>query len=137
MSLESYQVSFSIILQVQIIDPSEGLFEVFFHNDLPIYINKQKNLSAILKQAAHKRMFDIPMDAVQVFTDGSKNDDNCTGNGKYVKSHKQEIKILKRNVNFCSVFRCELSAIDEGHDLNSSLPLTKEIWILTGSKSVV
>ena len=76
-------------------------------------------------------MQDIPMNAVQVFTDGSKNDNNCTGSEIYVKSLKQEVKIQKRNVDFCSVFRCELIAIDEGLDLISSLPTTKKIWILT------
>ena len=61
-------------------------------------------------------MHNIPMDAVQVFTDDSKNDDNCSGSVIYVKSYKQEIKIQERNVDFCSLFRCELIAIDVGLD---------------------
>ena len=42
-----------------------------------------------------------------------------------------------RNVGFCSIFKCELIAIDKGPDLISSLPPTKEIWILTDSKIAV
>ena len=61
---------------------------------------------------------------VQGFMDGSKND-NCTSSGIYVKSHKQDIKIQKRNVDFRSIFRCELTAIDVGLDLISSLLFTK------------
>ena len=38
----------------------------FFHTELPSYVNKQKDLLAILKQAALEIMRDISMDAVQV-----------------------------------------------------------------------
>ena len=56
---------------------------------------------------------------------------------EYMSNHiNKEIEIQKSNVVF-SVFRCELIAIDEGLDLISSLPPTKEIWILTGSKNAV
>ena len=84
----------------QSIDPSEGLTEVFFNIDLLTYVNKKKDLPAILKQAALERMQDIPMDVVQVLTDGSKNDNNWTGRGIYVRSLKKEVKIQKRNIDF-------------------------------------
>ena len=54
------------------------------------------------------------MDAVQVFTYVNQNDNNCVKSGIYAKSHKQEIKIQKMNLDFCSVFRCEFIATDEG-----------------------
>ena len=80
-------------------------------------------------------MNDIPMDANQIFTDGSKNDDICTGSGTCAKSHKHEIKIQKKDPDFCYIFRCELIQIDEELEVISSLSPTKEVLILTDSKS--
>ncbi|GBM49119.1 hypothetical protein AVEN_77062-1 [Araneus ventricosus] len=75
--------------------------------------------------------------AVKVYTDGSRNDSNCTGSGNYIKRHNQELKIQRRNPDFCSVFRSELIAIDEGLDLLSSFSCSNEIWILTDSRSSI
>ena len=47
------------------------------------------------------------------------------------------IQIQKGNADFCSVFRCELAAIDLGLDIISLLPPAKKILILTDSKSAV
>ena len=81
-------------------------------------------------------MYNIPMDAVQVFTNGSKMN-YCTGSGMYIKSHKKEVKLQKKNVDFCSVLKCELIAFYEGLDIISSLPPMKEIWFLIDSKNFV
>ncbi|GBO03926.1 hypothetical protein AVEN_73512-1 [Araneus ventricosus] len=74
---------------------------------------------------------------VEVYTDGSRNDNDCTGSGIYIKTHNQELKIQRRNPDFCSVFRSELIAIDEGLDSLSSFSCSNEIWILTDSRSAI
>ena len=68
------------------INPSDDFSEVFSHTNFSTYVNKQKDLPAILNQAVLERMHDFPMVAVKVFRGGCKND-NCTGSGIYVKSH--------------------------------------------------
>ena len=107
--------------------PRKVLLKLFFHTDLPTYVNMKKDLRTILKQSALERMHNILVDAVHVFTISSKDNNNCTGSGKYVK----------RMVNYYSIFRCELIAIEEGLDLIFSLPSKKEIWIFTDTKSAV
>ena len=82
-------------------------------------------------------MNDIPLDKVEIFTESIKKHFNCTNSGIHGKSHKQEIKIKKRNADFCSVYTCKSIAIDKRLDLISFLLPTKKIWILTDSKSAV
>ncbi|GBM84160.1 hypothetical protein AVEN_31233-1 [Araneus ventricosus] len=74
---------------------------------------------------------------VKVYTDGSRNDSDCTGSGIYIKTHNKELKIQRRNPAFCSVFRSELIAIDEGLDSLSSFSCSNEIWILTDSRGSI
>ncbi|GBM96906.1 hypothetical protein AVEN_99099-1 [Araneus ventricosus] len=121
----------------QSIDPSVGLPGVFFHTNLPVQVNKQKNHPTYLKQLALKIINDIPVDAVKMYTDGSRNDSDCTGRGIYIKTHNQELKIQRRNPDVCSVFSSELIAIDEGLDSLSSFSCSNEIWILTDSRSSI
>ncbi|GBO19426.1 hypothetical protein AVEN_148983-1 [Araneus ventricosus] len=71
----------------QSIDPSVGLPGVFFHTNLPVHVNKQKDHLTYLRQLALEIINDIPVDAVKVYTDGSKNDGDCTGSGIYIKTH--------------------------------------------------
>ena len=74
-----------------------GLIVNFYHIMLVISSIKPKDhgLTNIYFIGSHSNslLHHIPMNAVQVFTDGNKNDNNCTGCGMYVKLHKQEIKI--------------------------------------------
>ncbi|GBM24183.1 hypothetical protein AVEN_4937-1 [Araneus ventricosus] len=93
--------------------------------------------SSILRQLALKIINDILVDAVTVYTDGSRNDSDCTGSGIYIKTHNHELKIQRRNPDFCSVFRSELISIDEGLDSLSSFSCSNEIWILTDSRSSI
>ncbi|GBM05219.1 hypothetical protein AVEN_181610-2 [Araneus ventricosus] len=58
----------------QSIDPSVGLPGVFFHTNLPVEVNKQKDHTTFLRQLAFEIINDIPVDAVKVYTDGSKNE---------------------------------------------------------------
>ncbi|GFY07866.1 uncharacterized protein TNCV_4288021 [Trichonephila clavipes] len=86
---------------------------VFFHPELPVQVNKQADLPAYLKQLALDRIGDIPIDAVQVFTDGSRDDNYRSGRGIYIKSQDHILRIQRRNPDGCSVFRSELIIIDE------------------------
>ncbi|GBL99228.1 hypothetical protein AVEN_140689-1 [Araneus ventricosus] len=70
-------------------------------------------------------------------TDGSRTDSDCTGSGIYITTHNQELKIHRRNPDFCSVFRNELIAIDEGLDSLSSFSYSDEIWVLTNSRNSI
>ncbi|GBN33985.1 hypothetical protein AVEN_160567-1 [Araneus ventricosus] len=119
------------------IDPVVGLPGVFFHTNLPVQVNKQKDHPTYLRQLALEIINDIPGNAVKVYTDGSINDSDCTGSGIYIKAYNQELKIQRRNPDFCSVFRSELIAIDEGLDSLSSFSCSNEIWILTDSRSSI
>ncbi|XP_071037157.1 uncharacterized protein [Parasteatoda tepidariorum] len=111
----------------QSIDPAEGPSEVSFHTDLPVAVNKQNDHPAVLRQAALERIYTIPTEAVQIYTDGSKSEDNHTGSGIFIKTQMSEIKIQKRNPDHCSVFRSELIAIDDGLASILSLSIPKEI----------
>ncbi|GBM48158.1 hypothetical protein AVEN_138293-1 [Araneus ventricosus] len=121
----------------QSIDPSVGLPGIFFHTNFPVQVNKQKDHPTYLRQLALEIINDIPVDAVKVYTDDSKNDSDCTGSGIYITTHNQELKVQRRNPDFCTVFRSELIAIDEGLDSLSSFSCSNEIWILTDSRSSI
>ncbi|GFU68188.1 RNase H domain-containing protein [Trichonephila clavipes] len=102
--------------------------------ELPVHVNKQADLPAYLKQLALEKIGDITIDAVQVFTNDSR-DDNCrSGSGIYIKSQDHILRIQRRNPDGCSVFRSELIAIDEALGSLASLPNGKEIWILSDSR---
>ncbi|GBM03606.1 hypothetical protein AVEN_203177-1 [Araneus ventricosus] len=59
--------------------PIGGTACVFFHTNLPVQVNKQKDHPTYLRQLALEIINDIPVDAVKVYTDGSRNDSGCTG----------------------------------------------------------
>ncbi|GFW82820.1 RNase H domain-containing protein [Trichonephila clavipes] len=105
--------------------------------ELPVHVNKQADLPAYLKQLALERIGDIPIDAVQVYTDGSRDDNYRSGSGIYIKSQDHILRIQRRNPDGCSVFRSELMAIDEALGSLASLPNGKEIWILSDSGSAI
>ncbi|GFT16049.1 uncharacterized protein TNCV_3315841 [Trichonephila clavipes] len=80
---------------------------------------------------------DIPIDAVHVYTDGSRDDYYGSGSGIYIKSQDHILRTQRRNPDGCSVFRSELIAIDEALGSLASLPNGKEIWILSDSRSAI
>ncbi|PRD34626.1 UNVERIFIED_CONTAM: hypothetical protein NCL1_14012 [Trichonephila clavipes] len=71
------------------------------------------------------RIGDIPIEVVQVYTDGSRDDYYRSGSNPEEK------------FNGFSVFRSELIAIDEALGSLASLPNGKEIWILSDSRSAI
>ncbi|XP_015915890.2 ribonuclease H-like [Parasteatoda tepidariorum] len=90
-----------------------------------------------MKQIALEKINSVPMDAVQLYTDGSRLDGDRSGSVIYIKLRDQEIKIKRRNPDFCSVFRSELIAILEGLDSIMSLSRFIDIWIFSDSKSAI
>ncbi|GFT64212.1 uncharacterized protein TNCV_2200921 [Trichonephila clavipes] len=118
----------------QCLDPADGLDGVFFHPELPVHVNKQADNPAYVKQLALERTGDIPIDAVQVYTVGSRDDNYRSGSGIYIKSQDHILRIQSRSPNGCSGFRSELIAIDEAVGSLASLPNRKEIWILSKSR---
>ncbi|GFV74781.1 uncharacterized protein TNCV_1040191 [Trichonephila clavipes] len=72
----------------QCLDPADDLDGVFFHSELPVHVNKPADLPTYLKQLALERIGDIPIDAVQVYTDGSRDDYYRSGRGIYIKSQE-------------------------------------------------
>ncbi|GFW73821.1 RNase H domain-containing protein [Trichonephila clavipes] len=104
----SQMVSFNLTIGVvephhlsQCFDPADDLDGVFFHPELPVHVNKQADHSAYLKQLALKRIGDIPIDAVQVYTDGSRDDYCGSGSGIYIKSQDHILRMQKRNPDGC------------------------------------
>ncbi|GFW05696.1 uncharacterized protein TNCV_3407621 [Trichonephila clavipes] len=95
----------------QCLDPADDLDGVFFHPELPVHVNKQTDIPAYLKQLALERIEDIPIAAVQVYTDSSRDDYYRSGSGIYMKSQDHILRIQKRNPDGCSVFRSELIAM--------------------------
>ncbi|GFT18141.1 reverse transcriptase domain-containing protein [Trichonephila clavipes] len=86
-------VSFNLIIGAvephhlsQCLDSVGYLDGVFFHPELPVHMDKQTDLPAYLKQLALERIGDIPTDAIQVYTDGSRDDYYRSGSGIYIKS---------------------------------------------------
>ncbi|GFY30828.1 uncharacterized protein TNCV_3119881 [Trichonephila clavipes] len=104
---------------------------------LPVHVNKQADLPAYLKQLALERIGDIPIDATQVYTDGSKYNNYLSGSGIYIKSQDHILRIQRRNPDGCSVFRSALIAIDEAIGSLASLLNGKEIWILSDTRSAM
>ncbi|GFT62003.1 uncharacterized protein TNCV_3811791 [Trichonephila clavipes] len=97
----------------QCLDPADDLDSVFLHPELPVHVDKQTDLLAYLKQLALERIGDIPIDAVKVYTDGSRDDYYRSDSRIYIKSQDHNLRIQRRNPDGCSVFRHELIAIDE------------------------
>ncbi|GFX94004.1 uncharacterized protein TNCV_3413661 [Trichonephila clavipes] len=97
----------------QCLDPAYDLDGVFFHPESPVHVNKHADLLAYLKQLALERIGDIPVDDVQVYTDGSRDDNYRSGSGIYIKSQDHILRIQRKNPDGCSVFHSELIAIHE------------------------
>ncbi|GFS75776.1 uncharacterized protein TNCV_3424891 [Trichonephila clavipes] len=121
----------------QCLGPADDLDGVFFHPELPVHVKKQTYLPAYLKKLALERIGDIPIDAVQVYTDGSRDDYYRSGSGIYIKSQHPILRIQRRNPDGCSVSRSELIVIDEALGPLASFPNGKEIWIVSDSRSAI
>ncbi|GFT57232.1 uncharacterized protein TNCV_1692371 [Trichonephila clavipes] len=64
----------------QCLEPADDLDGVF-HLELSVHVNKQADLLDYRKQLPLERIGDIPIDAVQFYTDGSRDDYYRSGSG--------------------------------------------------------
>ncbi|PRD32400.1 UNVERIFIED_CONTAM: hypothetical protein NCL1_20601 [Trichonephila clavipes] len=92
----SQRVSFNLTIGdveshhlLKCLDPVDDLDGVFFHPELSVHVNKQTDLPAYLKQLTLERIGDIPIECVQVYADGSRDDYYRSGSGIYIKSQDQ------------------------------------------------
>ncbi|GFW75384.1 RTase [Trichonephila clavipes] len=92
----SQRVSFNLTIGdveshhlLKCLDPVDDLDGVFFHPELSVHVNKQTDLPAYLKQLTLERIGDIPIECVQVYGDGSRDDYYRSGSGIYIKSQDQ------------------------------------------------
>ncbi|GFW24640.1 medium-chain acyl-CoA ligase ACSF2, mitochondrial [Trichonephila clavipes] len=74
---------------------------------------------------------------MQIYTDGSKDEQNSCGSGIFIKAPNCSHNIKIRNSDFCSVFRSELIAIDEALRIIKTMTSPDEIWILCDSRSAI
>ncbi|GBM40239.1 hypothetical protein AVEN_183555-1 [Araneus ventricosus] len=115
------------------INPSEGLLEVFFHTELQQAVNKADTVPALMKQMALQLINEIPGVDIQIYTDESKNEENQSGSGIYIKTPREVRKIKLRNPDNCSVFRSELLAIEAGLEAILNENNYGAVWILSDS----
>ncbi|GBO30562.1 hypothetical protein AVEN_112900-1 [Araneus ventricosus] len=80
---------------------------------------------------------EIPGVDIQIYTDGSKNEENQSGSGIYIKSPREVRKIKLRNPDSCSVFRSELLAIEAGLEAILNENNYGTVWILSDSRSSI
>ncbi|GBO06673.1 hypothetical protein AVEN_90420-1 [Araneus ventricosus] len=119
------------------INPSEGLLGVFFHTELQQAVNKADTVPALMKQMALQLINEIPGVDIQIYTDGSKNEENQSGSGVYIKTPREVRKIKLRNPDNCSVFRSELLAIEAGLEAILNENNYGAVWILSDSRSSI
>ncbi|XP_071043019.1 uncharacterized protein [Parasteatoda tepidariorum] len=112
---------------------------IHFHTELLYPAHKSKDNPEFMRQMALETISQIPSDALQLYTDGSKSDEGHSGSGVFIKTPTYTLSLKFRNSEFCSVFRSELIAIENGlrHVENIAEPDFKHIWILTDSKSSI
>lgn len=119
--------------------PVKEFKTVHFHTELLYPIQKDADNPEFMRQIALETINNIPGDALQLYTDGSKSDQGHSGSGVFIKTPSTTFSFKYRNSNSCSVFRAELIAIEKGLGFveNIAAPDFKSIWILTDSRSSI
>ncbi|GFW64681.1 RNase H domain-containing protein [Trichonephila clavipes] len=97
---------------------------------------KHSSHRELLRQLALEVINYIPVQALIIYTDGSRSDTDRAGSGIFSNTPGNDVKISIKNPDHCSVFRPELIAISGtlDHALNS---YKDSIWILTDSRSSI
>ncbi|GFW20879.1 RNase H domain-containing protein [Trichonephila clavipes] len=101
------------------------------------HTSKNQDPPEYLRQLALEIINKIPATAMQIYTDGSKDEQNSCGSGIFIKAPNCSHNIKIRNSDFCSVFRSELIAIDEALRIIKTMTSPDEIWILCDSRSAI
>ncbi|GFS89532.1 putative RNA-directed DNA polymerase from transposon BS [Trichonephila clavipes] len=120
-----------------VFNPQEGLPRVHFKPEMGTHTSKNQDPPEYLRQLALEIINKIPAAAMQIYTDGSKDDRNSCGSGIFIKAPNCSHNIKIRNPDFCSVFRSELIAIDEALRIIKMVTSSDEIWILCDSRSAI
>ncbi|GFX10383.1 putative RNA-directed DNA polymerase from transposon BS [Trichonephila clavipes] len=120
-----------------VFNPQEGLPRVHFKSELGAHTSKNQDPPEYLRQLALEIINKIPATAMQIYTDGSKDEQNSCGSGIFIKAPNCSHNIKIRNSDFCSVFRSELIAIDEALRIIKTMTSPDEIWILCDSRSAI
>ncbi|GFV70420.1 RNase H domain-containing protein [Trichonephila clavipes] len=109
------------------------LIRVEFWEELLTSTPKHSSHPELLRQLALEVINDTPLQALLIYTNGSRSDTGRAGSGIFSNTPRNDVKISIRNPNHCSVFRSELIAISGAldHALNS---YKDSIWILTDSR---
>ncbi|GBM10930.1 hypothetical protein AVEN_171418-1 [Araneus ventricosus] len=90
-----------------------------------------------LKRSCTTTLNEISGVDIQIYTDGSKNEENQSGSGIYIKTPREVRKIKLRNPDNCSVFRSELLAIEAGLEVILNENNYGAVWILSDSRSSI
>ncbi|GFU96652.1 RNase H domain-containing protein [Trichonephila clavipes] len=120
-----------------VFNPREGLPRVHFKPEMGAHTSKNQDPPEYLRQLALEIINKIPATAMQIYTDGSKDEQNSCGSGIFIKAPNCSHNIKIRNSDFCSVFRSELIAIDEALRIIKTMTSPDEIWILCDSRSAI
>ncbi|GFV45113.1 RNase H domain-containing protein [Trichonephila clavipes] len=120
-----------------VFNPQEGLPRVHFKPEMGAHTSKNQDPPEYLRQLALEIINKIPATAMQIYTDGSKDEQNSCGSGIFIKAPNCSHNIKIRNSDFCSVFRSELIAIDEALRIIKTMTSPDEIWILCDSRSAI
>ncbi|GFS57929.1 RNase H domain-containing protein, partial [Nephila pilipes] len=99
--------------------------------------NKKHNIPEYLRQIVLEALNIIPKKALQIFTDGNKNEDNLSGNSIVVKNTIYQLSNKISNSNHCSAFRWELFAIEDDLKAAATCTLNQDFWILTNNRSSI
>ncbi|GFW03907.1 putative RNA-directed DNA polymerase from transposon BS [Trichonephila clavipes] len=91
-----------------VFNPQEELPRVHFKPEMGADTSKSQDPPEYLRQLALEIINKIPAAAMQIYTDGSKEDQNSCGSGIFIKAPNCSHNIKIRNPDFCSVFRSEL-----------------------------
>ncbi|GFX86336.1 putative RNA-directed DNA polymerase from transposon BS [Trichonephila clavipes] len=120
-----------------VLNPQEGLPRVHFKPEMGAHTSKNQDPPEYLCQLALEIINKIPATAMQIYTDGSKDEQNSCGSGIFINAPNCSHNIKIRNSDFCSVFRSELIAIDEALRIIKTMTSPDEIWILCDSRSAI
>ncbi|GFW40670.1 putative RNA-directed DNA polymerase from transposon BS [Trichonephila clavipes] len=90
-----------------VFNPQEGLPRVLFKPEMGAHTSKNQDPPEYLRQLTLEIINKIPAAAMQIYTDGSKDDRNSRGSGIFIKAPNCSHNIKIRNPDFCFVFRSE------------------------------
>ncbi|GFW96756.1 uncharacterized protein TNCV_2848121 [Trichonephila clavipes] len=83
-----------------VFNPQEGLPRVHFKPEMGAHTSKNQDPPEYLRQLALEIINKIPATAMQIYTDGSKDEQNSCGSGIFIKAPNCSHNIKIRNSDF-------------------------------------